>query len=312
MFKNLLRITATALLCGWFVLACGSFVIACGSGSGGSGSGGSGTGGSGSGGSGSGGSGSGGSGSGGSGTGGSGTGGSGSGGAGSGGSGSGGSGVGSTGQGSGAGAKDYLTSATYSSLVVEVDYVVGQAPDSAALNLLVTRLTERCTKPGGVTLNLDDAIPDPGVTSWSVSDIQRVEAAHRDQVSTGTTAVLYVLYLNGQSDQDAGASRVLGLSYSASSFCLFRQSIRDVATLPITEPAIERAVLVHEAGHNLGLVNNGTPMVNNHQGSGAHDSNSNCVMHHTVETNLVSAITGTIPDQFDAECITDIQANGGK
>jgi hypothetical protein len=35
-------------------------------------------------------------------------------------------------------------------------------------------------------------------------------------------------------------------------------------------------------------------------------------MHHTIETNLVAAITGSIPDQFDAECINDIQTAGGQ
>jgi len=104
------------------------------------------------------------------------------------------------------------------------------------------------------------------------------------------------------------------LSYSGTSFCLFKDSVQSASTLTISGPVIERAVLVHELGHNLGLVNNGVPMQTPHQdtANGAHDANTGCVMHFSVETSLVSQLLGTVPDQFDAACIADLQAAGGK
>jgi hypothetical protein len=215
---------------------------------------------------------------------------------------------------SGSLARDYLTAAPYTSMFVEVDHIQGQAPDQAALDLLRARLLERCDKPGGITIQVDDAIADPGITTWRLSDIQAVEAAHRDAYSSGSTAVLYFLYVDGGSEWDSGSSKVLGVSHTGSSICMFKESMQGSVTVLITGQVIERAVLVHEAGHNLGLVDNGTPMVVNHEDAShqAHDVDSSCVMFWAVETSLVSQLLGTIPDQFDARCIEDARAAGGR
>lgn len=213
---------------------------------------------------------------------------------------------------SGSLAGDYLRDATYTSLQVEVDYVGSTPPTQAALDLLRTRLGERCRKPAGITITLDESL-NSSRTTWSQSDIEAFEATHRDRYSQGSEAVLYVLYLNGGSDQDNGSSRVLGLSYSGSSFCIFKESVDASATLALTSQTIEEAVLVHEAGHNLGLVNNGTPMQTPHQdtANGNHDTDSSCVMHHTIESSLISQLLG-VPNQFGANCVADLQAAGGQ
>ena len=215
---------------------------------------------------------------------------------------------------SGSRAGDYLTAVPNSTVLVEVDFLSTAAPDQNALNLLQSRIQERCNKPNGVTLLVDDSIPSSGVTTWSLSAIRDLEAQHRDAYTAANQAVLYVLYLDGGSDQDTGSARVLGLSYSGSSFCVFKDSMRSAAVGAVTLPVIEGAVLVHELGHNLGLVNNGAPMQTAHQdtANGAHDVDSNCVMHHSIESSLISQILGTVPNQFGANCVQDLQAAGGQ
>lgn len=103
------------------------------------------------------------------------------------------------------------------------------------------------------------------------------------------------------------------MSYTASSFCVFAETIRTAAKGP-AKPIVEGAVLVHEVGHNLGLVNIGAAMVAPHEDAShpAHDANTSCVMHYAIATDLVTAVTGSLPDRFDAECIADLQAAGGK
>lgn len=215
---------------------------------------------------------------------------------------------------SGSMGRDYLAAVPYSSMLVEVDYIQGQAPDQDALNFLRTRLNERCNKPGGITIQVSDAIPDQGITTWRRTDIERVEARYRNSYHAGNTAVLYFLYVNGGSEWDSGNGRVLGVSHTGSSICMFKESMRGSVTVLITGQAIERAVLVHEAGHNLGLVDNGTPMVVNHEDAGhqGHDQDQGCVMYWAVETSLVSQLLGSIPDQFCARCIDDMRAVGGR
>lgn len=229
---------------------------------------------------------------------------------------SGGSGGGAVPVSTGVAARDFLSDATYRALVVEVDHVQGHAPAASALQVLEARLRERCNKPDGVTVVVDDVVPSGG-NVYSVAANQALEAQHRDRFASGTTAVMYFLYLDGQSDQDSGSGRVLGWAHGPSSVGIFRESVAASANALATAEEVEAAVLVHEAGHLLGLVNNGTPMVANHEDPAhrAHDTNDGCIMHWLIETSNIRDLIlnlGSLPTQFDAACIADLQANGGR
>ena len=81
----------------------------------------------------------------------------------------------------------------------------------------------------------------------------------------------------------------------------------------VSELELESAVLMHEFGHVLGLVNNGTPMTQNHEGESGHCDNEDCLMFYAAETGDMLAILGggSIPT-LDEQCLDDLQANGGK
>jgi hypothetical protein len=216
----------------------------------------------------------------------------------------------------GASARDFIDDAVYDTLVVEVDHVQGQAPSATALALLEQRLEERCSKPGGVTIVVDDAIPSPGLATYSVAQNRALEQQHRDLTSSGTTAVFYVLYLDGRSDQDGSSGSVLGWAHGPSSVAIFRETIQSTSSLLVTPAEVEGAVLVHEAGHILGLVATGTPMVTNHQDPAhpGHDVDDGCIMHWQIETSDIITLVqnrGSLPTQFDARCIEDLRARGG-
>lgn len=215
----------------------------------------------------------------------------------------------------GVSARDFLAATPYDTLVVEVDYVVGQAPSTSALQLLETRLEERCDKPGGVTIIVDDQVPQTD-TVYSVDENRALEQLHRDRFASGTTAVMYLLYLNGNSDRDGPGGNVLGWAHGPSSVGIFRESIVASSNVLVTPAQVEGAVLVHEGGHLLGLVNNGTPMVTNHEDGAhrAHDASSSCIMFWQIETSDIGALVqnlGSLPTQFDARCIEDLRASGG-
>jgi predicted Zn-dependent protease len=98
---------------------------------------------------------------------------------------------------------------------------------------------------------------------------------------------------------------------------LFERTIQDLSG-GLTQPEqsrLESVVLQHELGHILGLVNAGTAMVTNHQDAphGRHCTNTNCLMHYTVETGNVvqNLLDGSLP-QLDSNCLSDLRANGGK
>jgi hypothetical protein len=137
------------------------------------------------------------------------------------------------------------------------------------------------------------------------------------------------LYLNGiyADDEDK-----LGVAYSPSSFAIFKEkisSIVDTADIPNADDAllrIEQALVVHELGQLLGLVNRG--YISNF----AHEDNAhqhycnhtilihdveypNCVMHHEIENasilNLYTSL-GKIPNDFCEYCRRDLEVIRGK
>ena len=218
-------------------------------------------------------------------------------------------------------AHDILSSGTFTELIVEVDYVSGHAPDAGALAELKAVLEELCNKPVGVKIITDDEIPPQGSPTWTYNSAEQLEVTWRDRyrdASTGTE-VLYFLYLDGNSDSDTSSGRVLGYAYHGSSVVMFKETISSAGSggiLGIGAADIEAPVIVHEAGHLLGLVNNGTNMVTPHQDTahGHHCDNEDCLMYWAAETDVGISdmlLGGNKPD-FDAECRDDMIANGGK
>lgn len=214
-------------------------------------------------------------------------------------------------------AADFLSDDEYDTLVVEIDYVAGNAPDSDALDALEDALSELCTKPGGVQIILDDELPPQGSPAWSVSAGQELEQTWRDRYrdpDTGT-AVIYYLYLDGNSDRDSDSGKILGYAYRGSSLVMFKETMDAVGGGLSLSAGVEETVIVHELGHLLGLVNNGIEMMDDHQDEdhGAHCDNDDCMMYWAVETDAIVDVLGLggAPD-FDADCRDDMIAAGGK
>ena len=79
---------------------------------------------------------------------------------------------------------------------------------------------------------------------------------------------------------------------------------------------LESTVICHEFSHLSGLVNLGTPMVEDHQDSenGAHCITESCLLYHKIERMNI-AINFFNQDQIpelDAFCLQDLRANGGR
>lgn len=205
----------------------------------------------------------------------------------------------------------------YSRLRVEIDYVSGLPPSTNALTVLQARLSERCNKPGGIEVVVDDVLTAGQSTAWSVAQTQTLEAQARDSFASGDTAVVHVLYLDGGTDRDTSSGSVLGYAYTGTSIAIMKQTCDATANRLVSPDEVEATVLVHELGHVLGLVNLGAPLQSAHEDSAhpGHDAASACVMFWQVETTDLRTIimnSGSSPTQFDAACVADLQALGGK
>lgn len=208
---------------------------------------------------------------------------------------------------------DFLSSENFSRLVIEVDYVEGFQPTQSALDNLKSFLEARLNKPGGVTILLDESIVSPGKDSFTPQQIADLEDEYRDTFTEGTTIAAYFLVLDGAYEQQ----NVLGVAYYNTSMALFEEVIRNHSG-GVGQPStstVESAVLQHEFGHILGLVNNGTDMVQNHEDPdhSKHCNEESCLMYYAIQTtDLMGNLTGgNIPD-LDSQCLQDLKANGGK
>lgn len=212
----------------------------------------------------------------------------------------------------GSSARDLLSSSTYTSLAVEIQYISGYAPDAAALNLLQQFLATRLNKPAGITISTK-AIPDPGQATLSLSQVREIENNNRTLFNTGTQLSIYILYTNSDFT-DAGT---LGIAYRNSSAALMGKKIHDNSGGfgQVSRTKLEATVLEHEVGHLLGLVDLGSPMQSAHKDAthGNHCSNEQCLMYYASETtDVFGFLSRNAAPSLDAGCLADLKANGGK
>jgi hypothetical protein len=204
------------------------------------------------------------------------------------------------------------------SIVVEVDAVPGHGPDPGTLDLLRATLENVTGKP--VLVAGPSPIPGQG-GDYRESDLVRI---HRqtaffapDGFLQHGQAFLHVVYLDGHLRSDGGDRHTLGRTLLADGLIVvFRDSYsRAYRLLNGTEWAdasaeMDRHVLLHEAGHALGLVGNGVPQVRDHAdpGSPGHSRYPESVMYHHPPMTPRQFVTGPVSVTFDVDDLMDLAA----
>ena len=198
---------------------------------------------------------------------------------------------------------EILQSGKYSKLHIEIDYVSGYEPSSDALDLLRQRINE-VTDKNTVTISQNSF----GSTdnSYSLEEILEIENSQRSKFKGGDEFVIHILYLNGEFEDNDNA---LGIAYKGSSFVMFQEKIEDAAFLFISAQDIEKAVLVHEYGHLLGLVNMGYTSPHDHEDPDHphHSNNEESVMYWAIESqDFYNQLDGEPPNNFDSYDLDDL------
>ena len=236
-------------------------------------------------------------------------------------------------------ASDILSNDNFSSLLIEIAYVEGFRPTAEAMNNFETYLRDRTFKEDIVTQYLP--LPSPNQEDLTIQEVANLEEENRTAFTSGDTLAIYIYFADAPDEEDDFDSGLvtLGSVYRNTSMVIYEETIRNLASrsVLVTTADLETGTLNHEFGHLFGLVNIGTPSVNDHEdvllddnGDPVLDSAGNpvgnnhcdvagCLMRAELEFGgglmgmLESrAARGLSVPSLDAECILDLQANGGR
>jgi len=212
---------------------------------------------------------------------------------------------------------DFLSENTYNQLTVEVVCVQGYEPTTDAVNNLKTFLESRLYKSGGITITTS-SIASPGKTVYSLDDVKKMEQDYRTMYPQGSHLAAWFFFADADYSDNEENSKVLGITYSPTSIVIFGKTTDEFSgdRGQPTETVLETTVMEHEFGHVLGLVNNGTSMVEYHQDgpNGRHCNNTDCLMYYAAEHSgpLLNFLSGGVIPVLDDKCLNDLRNNGGK
>lgn len=218
---------------------------------------------------------------------------------------------------------DILANDNFSSLRIEAAYVAGFRPTTTAMTDFEDFLRARTFKEDITVIYRE--LPSPGEETLTLQEIADLEDENRTEYNEGTSLAIYIYFADApaEGDDEQQGLVTLGAVYRNTSMIIYESTVRDLASqsVLVTNADVETATLNHEFGHLFGLVDLGSPEVNPHEDPDAanHCDIAGCLMR--AELQFGGGIMGilesragkgaAVPD-LDAECILDLQANGGR
>lgn len=195
----------------------------------------------------------------------------------------------------------FLDSFPDDTLIVEIAYQTSVGPPaSASVATLLDRIHETCSKG---SVSVDEHAIAPGAASFDVNGLLALEEKVRQHWPVPGTMALFYLYLGASFGPE---SDVIGLAYRGSSIAIFEGTIDSDSTLLGSATAVTTTVMIHEFGHELGLVGIIGYAPNEDHQHPPHSTDPNDVMYWEVDTTGISALGATPPTQFDAADLADL------
>lgn len=184
--------------------------------------------------------------------------------------------------------------------MVEVRTQSGADPQQASIDHLTSVLRDATGKT--VTVTQGPGI-DGEAKSWSGDDLRSTAGAGAAQ--GGGRSVIHLLFVHGIYSDD---NTVLGVAARGDLAAIFVDQVAAASTPLIGSSAIETAVVMHEVGHLLGLVDLYLHTGREDPEHPGHSTNSGSVMYWAVESNLVADILlGGPPTNFDSADLADLE-----
>jgi hypothetical protein len=211
----------------------------------------------------------------------------------------------------GSSAADLLGDSNFTSLIVDMVYVEGFAPEAESLEIFKDFLLKRVNKPDGIEFSLR-SVPSSNRAPFDRNDWEIIEDTHREFYNNGDQIAVFVYFADGEKEVAGETTPALATAYKNTSIIIFEERLRDAANWD-TSPGTaiyEASALAHEFGHLFGLVNIGAPLTSDHEDGEkpTHCSTEKCLM----SSPTVYSTGQTEIWTMGENCIKDLQALGGK
>lgn len=215
----------------------------------------------------------------------------------------------------GTSANDLLSDSKFNSLTIEIVSVQGSEPTTTTINGFKQFLQERLFKSGGITIT-QRTVPSSEKAPFTIEEIIEIEKDTRTLFTHEDEITVYIYFADGSKEDDTDEKVTLGSAYFSTSIVIYENTLRRLSTRSNSPPlaTIEAAALHHEFAHLLGLINIGTAQQSEHEDpkSKGHCNVPGCLMEAAIEFgNGMMSILDDVP-KLDAQCIADLQANGGR
>lgn len=243
-------------------------------------------------------------------------------------------------------ANDILSNDKFKNLKIEIAYVAGFRPSELAMTLLINYI-KRHTFKENIEMVFNE-LPAPTNETLTTQEVADLEAKNRTVYNDGETLGIYIYFVDVpfDGDNESQGTATLGSVYRNTSMVIYESTVRRIADRNIIPDAIvETATINHEFGHLLGLVNLGTTAVNDHEDaeSNNHCSIDGCLMRAELRFTPVGKSSGILTNNdeltascslseksvirllknasakgfvnsvpLDAECMLDLNSNGGR
>jgi hypothetical protein len=210
---------------------------------------------------------------------------------------------------------DYIRNTGFHTLKIELDLQSGLAPRAGAADQLIDALSGVVDKPGGIVIVEDESdLPAADDGIWTFGELQALAGERVGIEESDGEISLHTMWLGGEYEQ----SNVVGVAWGNRHLAMFGERIDSACNGlligALTCSLAEATIWTHEVGHVIGLVDRGTPMVNDHKDPDhpAHDVSRESVMYWAYDgtdfTELVTALTGESVIPWGEECERDLAA----
>jgi hypothetical protein len=209
-------------------------------------------------------------------------------------------------------------------MIVEVDVARGFAPEHGVMQQVFDGYAQLLDKPGGIEIVFDEELEPVGSRhAWTFAEQRAYADAHLTLAVGADEAHVHVMWVDGHDADDDGESSVLGVAWGHRHVMMYKQTLAAGCDALLSAFANqlcrsgEVAVMTHEMGHVIGLVDNGLPMIEDHRDPEHehHDANPASVMYWQHERDrvfdmlLTRVQSGGDPSLgFDPQSLADIAA----